>query len=198
MLYSPQNYFVYRYARDNLVKMEVFIKDTSLDKVVVSEKTKMVWLLASVGGIAGITTGCSLITLCEIVYFIGNWCLHVQHRLRNREVDRIHRRRHRDVLRERRKLFKVKKEITDFDKGGEADNRRDYSDRRAVKSWNFRGNQHYYYYCLFSAQDGSDPGRAARRRWWWTGARGRGRRDGSEETSVEDGGGLLVTWFVVS
>ncbi len=66
--------FVYEYARENLVRVEIFIKDKNIDKIVVSEKQPLVWFLANIGGMAGLTTGCSIVTLCEILYFLANWC----------------------------------------------------------------------------------------------------------------------------
>ncbi len=54
-----------------------------------AERQPILDVLANIGGTAGLTTGMSVITCCEIIYFIGNWCLHVRTQLRNRAVEHI-------------------------------------------------------------------------------------------------------------
>ena len=120
--------FVYKYATDNLVRIDVFVKDTNLDKIVVSEKQSIVALLSNIGGMTGLATGCSLITLCEIIYFTFNYFLHVQTHLRNRAVDQIHEQRHDEVVMERAKLRGILRDMTGFRKD-EAANRMAYAQR---------------------------------------------------------------------
>ena len=59
-----------RYARQNLIKVNVYIKDPYVAKYVTEEKITEMSFVGGVGGILGIFLGFSFVSSAEIFYFI--------------------------------------------------------------------------------------------------------------------------------
>ena len=60
-----------RYARENLALVNVYIKDPAVTQVVRDQKVPLIWFVANIGGILGLTMGMSLVTIFEIVHHIA-------------------------------------------------------------------------------------------------------------------------------
>jgi len=41
---------------------------------------QLIWLMANIGGVLGLTCGCSLVTIAEVIFFVAKWRLYVQNR----------------------------------------------------------------------------------------------------------------------
>ena len=61
---------VSRYARENLALVNVYIKDPSVTQVIRDQKVPLIWFVANIGGILGLTMGMSLVTMFEILHHI--------------------------------------------------------------------------------------------------------------------------------
>ena len=58
------------YAKENIAKVNVFIKDPFVKKYIREEKISWVTFLGSIGGNLGLLSGFSAITAFEIVYLL--------------------------------------------------------------------------------------------------------------------------------
>ena len=57
-----------RYARENLALVNVYIKDPAVTQVLRDQKVPLIWFVANIGGILGLTMGMSLVTIFEIMH----------------------------------------------------------------------------------------------------------------------------------
>ena len=62
---------VSRYARENLALVNVYIKDPAVTQVLRDQKVPLIWFVANIGGILGLTMGMSLVTIFEIMHHIA-------------------------------------------------------------------------------------------------------------------------------
>ena len=60
-----------RYARENLALVNVYIKDPAVTQVLRDQKVPLIWFVANIGGILGLTMGMSLVTIFEIMHHIA-------------------------------------------------------------------------------------------------------------------------------
>ncbi len=93
------------------------------------EKQPLIWLLANIGGTAGLTTGASLVSLCEVLYFFANWVYHVRKQSKVEAKRFVARRRLKEAIKEHR-LTNAYKDIMGYSKD-EARNREEYRERMA-------------------------------------------------------------------
>ena len=63
--------FCFRYARENLALVNVYIKDPAVTQVVRDQKVPLIWFVANIGGILGLTMGMSLVTFFEIMHHVA-------------------------------------------------------------------------------------------------------------------------------
>ena len=63
--------FMFRYAKDNVVKISIFFNDPVIKKIIRDLKLSLIMFLANVGGILGLAMGASIITLFEFFYHTG-------------------------------------------------------------------------------------------------------------------------------
>lgn len=61
---------MYRYARENLALVNIYIKDPSVSQIKRDQRIPVIWFIANVGGILGLSMGCSLVTIFEIVHHL--------------------------------------------------------------------------------------------------------------------------------
>ncbi len=61
---------LYKYARENLALVNIYIKDPAVTKIKRDQRVPIIWFIANVGGILGLTMGCSLVTVFEIIHHI--------------------------------------------------------------------------------------------------------------------------------
>ena len=59
---------MFRYARDNLAKVSIYIKDPYVSKYITEEKITEIAFVGTVGGILGLFMGFSFISAVEICY----------------------------------------------------------------------------------------------------------------------------------
>jgi len=59
-----------RYARENLALANIYIKDPAVTLIKRDQKIPVIWFVANVGGILGLTMGCSLVTLFEVLHHV--------------------------------------------------------------------------------------------------------------------------------
>ena len=59
-----------RYARENLALVNVYIKDPAVTQVKRDQKVPLIWFVANIGGILGLTMGMSLVTFFEILHHV--------------------------------------------------------------------------------------------------------------------------------
>ena len=58
------------YASENLISLNIFIKDPVVKKMSTEEKISLINFIGSIGGILGLFSGFSVISLIEIIYFV--------------------------------------------------------------------------------------------------------------------------------
>ncbi len=61
---------LHRYARENLLLANIYIKDPAVTLIKRDQKIPVIWFVANVGGILGLCMGCSLVTLFEVVHHL--------------------------------------------------------------------------------------------------------------------------------
>ena len=61
---------IYKYAKDNLVLFNTFIKDPYVKKFLKDEKITWISYIANAGGLLGLCMGFSLVSAAEIVYHL--------------------------------------------------------------------------------------------------------------------------------
>ncbi len=59
-----------RYARENLLLANIYIKDPAVTLIKRDQKIPVIWFVANVGGILGLCMGCSLVTLFEVLHHV--------------------------------------------------------------------------------------------------------------------------------
>ena len=62
---------LYKYARENLALVNIYIKDPAVTQIKRDQRVPMIWFIANVGGILGLTMGCSLVTIFEILHHVA-------------------------------------------------------------------------------------------------------------------------------
>jgi len=62
---------MYQYAKENLALVNIYIKDPAVTQIKREQKIPLIWFVANVGGILGLTMGCSLVTVFEILLHVG-------------------------------------------------------------------------------------------------------------------------------
>ena len=77
---------LHKYARENLLLANIYIKDPAVTMILRDEKIPVIWFVANVGGILGLCMGCSLVTVFEVLHHIVLIFL----RTSVRSVSRIH------------------------------------------------------------------------------------------------------------
>lgn len=61
---------LFRYARENLALVNIYIKDPAVTQIKRDQRVPTIWFVANVGGILGLTMGCSLVTVFEIIHHV--------------------------------------------------------------------------------------------------------------------------------
>merc|ERR1719361_124278 len=61
---------LHRYARENLLLANIYIKDPAVEVVKKDQKIPVIWFVANVGGILGLCMGCSLVTIFEVLHHV--------------------------------------------------------------------------------------------------------------------------------
>ena len=59
---DPLTIAMYKYAKENLALVNIYIKDPAVTQIKREQKIPLIWFVANVGGILGLTMGCSLVT----------------------------------------------------------------------------------------------------------------------------------------
>jgi len=68
---DPLTIAMYKYAKENLALVNIYIKDPAVTQIKREQKIPLIWFVANVGGILGLTMGCSLVTVFEILLHVG-------------------------------------------------------------------------------------------------------------------------------
>ena len=68
---ADQQKEVFNYAKINLIKLSIFIKDPYISKYVTEEKITEIAFVGTVGGVIGLFLGFSFISAAEIIYIFG-------------------------------------------------------------------------------------------------------------------------------
>jgi len=63
---------IYRYSRDNLALVNVYIKNPVVTKIRRDQKIPLIWFVANSGGILGLCMGFSMVTVFEVLHYIGS------------------------------------------------------------------------------------------------------------------------------
>ena len=66
---------VVRYTKDNIAKVNIFLKDPFVQKIVREEKISPIAFVGTVGGLLGLFLGFSFISSLEIFYIIFTWII---------------------------------------------------------------------------------------------------------------------------
>ena len=61
---------LHRYARENLILANIYIKDPAVTMITRDQKIPVIWFVANVGGILGLCMGCSLVTIFEVLHHL--------------------------------------------------------------------------------------------------------------------------------
>ncbi len=61
---------LYKYAKDNLLWLNVYVKDSFSTNIVRDEKMTRTSFVANVGGLLGLCMGFSLVSVAEIIYYM--------------------------------------------------------------------------------------------------------------------------------
>ena len=61
---------LHRYARENLLLANIYIKDPAVTLITRDQKIPVIWFVANVGGILGLCMGCSLVTIFEVLHHL--------------------------------------------------------------------------------------------------------------------------------
>jgi hypothetical protein len=69
--------FLFNYARNSMAVLKVFIKDPYYTKISKDEKMSFVSFVGNAGGLAGLCTGFSFVSIFEIVYHCLNYFVHL-------------------------------------------------------------------------------------------------------------------------
>ena len=64
-----------QYARENIAKVQIFLKDPFVKEIVREEKITVSQFVGSIGGLLSLFIGCSLISFVEIIYLLLEWLL---------------------------------------------------------------------------------------------------------------------------
>ena len=59
---DPLTVAMYKYAKENLALVNIYIKDPAVTQIKREQKIPLIRFVANVGGILGLTMGCSLVT----------------------------------------------------------------------------------------------------------------------------------------
>merc|ERR1719270_1101748 len=60
---------MYLYAKDNLMRINMYIRDPSVAWLVRDEKTSWIGFLSNIGGLMGLCMGFSVVSFCELIYY---------------------------------------------------------------------------------------------------------------------------------
>lgn len=61
---------LHKYARENLLLANIYIKDPAVTMIRRDQKIPIIWFVANVGGILGLCMGCSLVTIFEVLHHV--------------------------------------------------------------------------------------------------------------------------------
>ena len=64
---------VVKYTKENIAKVNIFLKDPFVQKIVREEKISLITFVGSVGGLLGLFLGFSFMSSIEIVYMFCLW-----------------------------------------------------------------------------------------------------------------------------
>jgi hypothetical protein len=71
--------FLFNYAKNNLVVLQVFIKDPYYTLIKTDEQMPLISFLGNAGGLISLCLGLSLVSIFEIVYHISNYLTVIIH-----------------------------------------------------------------------------------------------------------------------
>lgn len=61
---------LHRYARENLLLANIYVKDPAVTIIKRDQKIPVIWFVANLGGIMGLCMGGSLVTLFEVAHHL--------------------------------------------------------------------------------------------------------------------------------
>ena len=66
---------VNHYAKENVAKVNIYLRDPFVKRIVREEKISIITFIGSVGGLLGLFMGFSVVSLFEILYLIALWLI---------------------------------------------------------------------------------------------------------------------------
>lgn len=66
---------VNHYAKENIAKVNIYLRDPFVKRIVREEKISIITFIGSVGGLLGLFMGFSVVTLFEILYLLALWLI---------------------------------------------------------------------------------------------------------------------------
>ena len=66
---------VIHYAKENIAKVNIYLRDPFVKRIVREEKISIITFIGSVGGLLGLFMGFSVVSLFEILYLIALWLI---------------------------------------------------------------------------------------------------------------------------
>ena len=64
---------VNHYAKENVAKVNIYLRDPFVKRIVREEKISIITFIGSVGGLLGLFMGFSVVSLFEILYLLTLW-----------------------------------------------------------------------------------------------------------------------------
>ncbi len=80
---------VFHYSRTNLASVLIMMGSLDTRQTTRTETRPFLWIFADIGGIMGLTTGCSVVTFVEIAFFIWKYFMYVRYRYEKRRDEDI-------------------------------------------------------------------------------------------------------------
>ena len=71
--------YLYDYAQNNIVSLEIFIKDPFYTKIKRDEQMTVISFIGNAGGLLGLCMGLSMISLIEVLYYVVAFLLNMFH-----------------------------------------------------------------------------------------------------------------------
>ena len=66
--YNSLTESLYKYARENLALVNIYIKEPVVTKIVRDQRIPVIWFVANCGGILGLCMGFSIVTVFEVIH----------------------------------------------------------------------------------------------------------------------------------
>ena len=66
---------VNHYAKENVAKVNIYLRDPFVKRIVREEKISIITFIGSVGGLLGLFMGFSVVSLFEIIYLLALWLI---------------------------------------------------------------------------------------------------------------------------